>query len=184
MLTAESATLNTGHHCTSIQSTTRPPMNPEPARKARSMRLPSAPPATSPIATAPKRLRAVGPVNTRVETTTSARTAIHGPRFQPSPTLNAAPSLNARLSCSDPTSSMILPPLSRWTAQVLDSWSTMTTAAAVATTSPRRRGGAVAVWGAGDGASGSATAQPTDLVLDPLTGPRDRFQALLRDGLA
>ena len=39
-----SATLNTGHHCGSMKSTTRPPRNPSPSRKARSMRLPSAPP--------------------------------------------------------------------------------------------------------------------------------------------
>ena len=45
---AASATLNTGHHCRSTKSTTRPPRNPSPSRRARSTRLPSAPPRTTP----------------------------------------------------------------------------------------------------------------------------------------
>ncbi len=43
-----SATLKTGHHCRSTKSTTRPPRKPSPARRARSSRLPAAPPNTTP----------------------------------------------------------------------------------------------------------------------------------------
>jgi hypothetical protein len=50
--TPESAALNTGHHWRSMKSTTPPPMNPSPSRNARSVRLPSAPPTTRPMATA------------------------------------------------------------------------------------------------------------------------------------
>src|SRR4051812_36164052 len=53
MLTAASATLNTGHHCRSTKSMTAPPRKPLPSRKMRSARLPAAPPSTSPSATAP-----------------------------------------------------------------------------------------------------------------------------------
>ena len=62
--THESATLNTGHHCRSMKSTTPPLKNPSP-RKARSARLPSAPPRMRPSATAPARLVTCVPARAR-----------------------------------------------------------------------------------------------------------------------
>ena len=51
--TPMSATLKTGHHCRSMKSTTAPPRKPPlPARKARSIRLPRAPPTIRARATA------------------------------------------------------------------------------------------------------------------------------------
>ena len=55
---AASATLNTGHHWRSMKSTTAPWRKPSSPRNARSARLPSAPPATRPAATAPAGRRA------------------------------------------------------------------------------------------------------------------------------
>ena len=76
------------------------------------------------------------------------------------------------------------PLLSFEIAQDLVAWSRRTTRPAVSATVRSRRGRtAVAVRGATSG-SGSATAQPADLVLDALTGPRDRLEPLLGDRLA
>ncbi len=48
---------------------------------------------------------------TRITTTTTASTAMTGPRLDFSPTLNAAPALWASKSLSDPTISMLWPSL-------------------------------------------------------------------------
>ena len=131
--THESATLNTGHHWTSMKSMTPPPKNPLP-RKARSAKLPSAPPRIRPSATAPARLPIVRPCHSRKPTTPSARTAMIGPA--PPARLKAAPVLVVTCKRSVQNSA-IGSPVRRSMAHHLVSWSTVN--AVAATTASRTR---------------------------------------------
>ncbi|OLT32168.1 hypothetical protein BJF84_03185 [Rhodococcus sp. CUA-806] len=67
----ESATLNTGHHPTETKSTTWPCSGPG-ARKKRSIKLPSAPPRTSPRPRAHSGERSVRPIRMTAMTTHTA----------------------------------------------------------------------------------------------------------------
>ena len=93
--TAMSATLNTGHHCRSMKSTTAPDMNLPPGwtRLARSTTLPTAPPMT-----VPQRTSASGDRSLRAENATTtampiATIPMTGP--MPAPLENAMPLFSA-----------------------------------------------------------------------------------------
>ena len=85
-------------------STTRPPRKPSPARKARSARLPSAPPRMMPNPSAQPRCSARTPITTSTATSAQPTSAIAV--VLPNPRENAARSLNTRLSRSEPTRSI------------------------------------------------------------------------------
>ncbi len=145
--TAASATLNTGHHCTSMKSTTAPDMKPvavspvngltSPTRVSRSMMLPSAPPMTMPMSTSctlDSTLRA-----TRASTATMPSATMPMIAPAPDPFENAMPVLNASLKRKDPIRSTTSPVDKRSSAQRFDSWSSAMTAIATPRTIPHRR---------------------------------------------
>ena len=145
--TAASATLNTGHHCTSMKSTTAPDMNPvavspvngltSPTLVSRSMMLPSAPPMTMPMSTSctfDSTLRA-----TSASTTTMPSATVPMIAPAPEPFEKAIPVLNASLNRSDPMRSTTSPVDSRSSAHRLDSWSSAITATATPSTIAQRR---------------------------------------------
>ena len=131
---AESATLNTGHHWTSTKSMTAPPKKPSPARKARSARLPNAPPTMPPTQSLAIGSPAFAPRRTRSTTTVSTSTAKIGP--SPSPWLKAAPVLKTRRSRSVQNRSIVRPGSRAATTHHLVSWSSTRTEAP-ASSAPR-----------------------------------------------
>src|SRR5205807_2432062 len=132
---AMSATLNTGHHRRSTKSTTDPLSRPG-ARKRRSARLPTAPPVTSPRATATAGLAAARP--TLTSTTTNATTARATKGTNPEPSPKAPPVLWLSASRVGPIRVIVL--LAREsTAHHLVSWSAATTATATAAANRYRR---------------------------------------------
>ena len=188
--TPMSATLNTGHHWRSMKSTTAPLRNPSSPRKARSARLPSAPPRTRPDGHRAEPGAAVRPASEQdARPRTMASSGDQRAEPAPLPMLNAAPVLKARLKPqrSDDVDRCAVGERVR-RAHHLVSWSSderpMAADGGDRCAERRRRRPLGGRRRRPRTASAQRRPKPADLVLDPLAGPRDGLEPLLGDRLA